>query len=123
MRFGVSYTDVQLKVSNKILQHLNSLVNFNFNDIEDRVCHRFPNPKTDMHRLKAWVNIIFEGEELRDTMATIYYNKFVCDRHFTSDCTSTGTNRLKKNSYPTTIHIRHNGVKVCALIILFSCVI
>lgn len=121
MLLGVRCKDVRLKVSNKILQHL-KLVNFNFFNIVDRTCHRFPNSKNDLHRLKSWINIIFGGVELSNVIAATYYINYVCDSHITSDCLSPGTNRLKKNVYPSlNLHQLQQCRGLCADYIIFIC--
>lgn len=84
------------------------------------MCHRFPDPKTDMHRLKTWVKIVFGVHKLSDEIAAIYYNKYVCDTHFTSDCLSPGTKRLKKNALPTlNIHRLQQCKGLCTDYIIF----
>lgn len=62
------------------------------------VCHRFPNPRNDLERLKEWIKLV----DLNDMdPETVYRNKFICAIHFTEDCSSPGTKRLKMNSIPT----------------------
>jgi len=62
------------------------------------VCHRFPNPRNDLGRLKEWIKLV--GLYDMDP-ETVYRNKFICATHFTEDCTSPGTKLLKMNSIPT----------------------
>ncbi|XP_025192187.1 uncharacterized protein LOC112592377 [Melanaphis sacchari] len=66
---------------------------------KDVVCHRFPNPKTELQRLVQWMNII--GLKNIDP-ESVYKKKFICEKHFTSDCSSPGTKRLNANAYPST---------------------
>lgn len=62
------------------------------------VCHRFPNPRTDMERLKTWMKIV--GLEYEDPYL-VYAKKYICSLHFTSNCSSTGTKRLNANALPS----------------------
>lgn len=62
------------------------------------VCHRFPNPRNDLARLSKWIEIV--GLDNIDP-ESVYKNKFICSLHFTEDCSSPGTKKLKMNSMPT----------------------
>ncbi|XP_015375552.1 PREDICTED: uncharacterized protein LOC107170058 [Diuraphis noxia] len=62
------------------------------------ICHRFPNPRTDMERLKTWMKIV--GLEYDDPNL-VYAKKFICSLHFTSNCSSIGTKRLNANALPS----------------------
>lgn len=64
----------------------------------DQIIHRFPNPKTDMPRLQEWIYLV--GLEV-DNPFQVFNKKFKCANHFTPNCSSSGTKRLNKNSYPT----------------------
>ncbi|XP_022170434.1 uncharacterized protein LOC111033816, partial [Myzus persicae] len=65
---------------------------------KDVICHRFPNPRSDMERLKTWMKIV--GLEYEDPYL-VYNKKYICSLHFTSNCTSPGTKRLNANSIPS----------------------
>lgn len=62
------------------------------------ICHRFPNPRIYMDRLKTWMKIV--GLENEDPY-TVYAKKYICSIHFMSNCTSPGTKRLNANDYPS----------------------
>ncbi|XP_003243106.1 uncharacterized protein LOC100571446 [Acyrthosiphon pisum] len=64
----------------------------------DVICHRFPNPRTDMERLKTWMEIV--GLKNEDP-CLVYAKKYVCSLHFTSDCSSIGTKRLNAKALPS----------------------
>ncbi|KAL5246028.1 hypothetical protein ACI65C_013436 [Semiaphis heraclei] len=54
--------------------------------------------ETDMQRLVQWINIV--GLKNLDPVS-VYNKKFICEKHFSSDCSSPGTKRLKANAYPS----------------------
>jgi len=58
------------------------------------ICRRFPNPRTDMKRLKTWMEIV--GLENEDP-CLVYAKKYVCSLHFTSS--SIGTKRLNAKRF------------------------
>jgi len=51
-----------------------------------------------MQRLNDWMNIV--GLKEMDPIS-VYNKKFICARHFTSNCSSPGTKRLNANAYPS----------------------
>lgn len=62
------------------------------------VVHRFPNPRTDLARLKKWIDLV--GLNVMDPI-DVYNKKFICNNHFEKQSFSPGTKRLNANSCPT----------------------
>lgn len=63
------------------------------------VCHRFPNPRNDLERLKRWIEIVGGLDNLDPN--SVCSKKFICVLHFTNDCSSPGTKKLNAHAYPT----------------------
>jgi len=72
----------------------------------DVVCHRFPNPKTNMTRLLNWMQIV--GLEKQNSL-DLYAKKVICAVHFTADCSSPRTKRLNANAY-SSLNLPQNDV-------------
>ncbi|KAK5648063.1 hypothetical protein RI129_002955 [Pyrocoelia pectoralis] len=65
------------------------------------VRHRFPNPKKDSARMKAWINIINNAELFVLSFDEMYRVKVVCHQHFNNSSYTQGCKRLHRNAMPT----------------------
>ncbi|KAL5237394.1 hypothetical protein ACI65C_004804 [Semiaphis heraclei] len=55
------------------------------------ICHRFPNPRSDMERLKTWMKIV--GLEYEDPYL-VYTKKYICSLHFTNESNDLDTSAM-----------------------------